>query len=190
MAEKDIDTKRLEDYTDVFSDEPWNGAVSIRELVHIPPEFEKYVQDYSMHVFDIAFLDDKTIDNFSSDFGIAARFFKNRRLGNNIEDKTEIKHVEAFLDMLSAFTKDDRYRNTMSYLEKYRKRGKVVNMCRVAQGLINEGIELGINKGMLRGRLKTIADFLRNGGTAAQAEQMLNATGEEIEQAGEFLAAE
>lgn len=71
-------------------------------------------------------------------------------------------------------------------------------MCRVAQGLINEGIEQGIrqgieqgvNKGMLRGRLKTIADFLRNGGTAAQAEQMLNTAGEEIEQAGEFLAAE
>ena len=43
--------------------------------------FTDLIQDYKMLVFDISFLDDETIRAFKSDFGIVAKFFKNKRLG-------------------------------------------------------------------------------------------------------------
>lgn len=46
-------------------------------------ELAEYVQDYKIHVFDIAFLEDETIEAFTSDFKEIARFFKRKRLGEN-----------------------------------------------------------------------------------------------------------
>ncbi len=111
-----------------LSNTRWNDYKSLAEITNIPPEFEPYFQDYKVKVVDIAFLEDSVIEKFTSDFKLVAKFFKNRRLGvEEWDDETQIKHVEAFVDFISAFIDDSRYQNVKEDLELLRaKGGKVV----------------------------------------------------------------
>ena len=59
--------------------ERWNEPCSIKELLDIPENLGKYVNDYSMHVFDIAWLTEEQLVIFESDFGIVANFFVQKR---------------------------------------------------------------------------------------------------------------
>ncbi len=83
---------------------------------------KKYVEDYKIRVYDIAFLSDNIIEQFTSDFKFVARFFKDRRLGVDTlrtNQAARVRHIEAVLDSLSVFTKDERYRN--SYTERVKE---------------------------------------------------------------------
>lgn len=66
-----------------MTDKRWNAAKSIHELLETDKTLSKYVQDYKINVFDIAFLEDDTIESFTSDFREITRFFKKKRLGEN-----------------------------------------------------------------------------------------------------------
>lgn len=45
-------------------------------MMALPSDLAKYVQDYKINVFDIAFLKDEVIEKFTSDFKAVARFSK------------------------------------------------------------------------------------------------------------------
>lgn len=58
-----------------FGNEHWTAPKNIKELLEIPEGLDEYVDDYNIHVFEIAWLTDEQIARFKSDFGIVARFF-------------------------------------------------------------------------------------------------------------------
>ena len=45
----------------------------------MPKELKPFVNDYKINVFSIAWLDDKTIEKFTSDFKIVAKYFQTKR---------------------------------------------------------------------------------------------------------------
>ena len=53
----------------------WNKNRSLKEVLTIPPEFEPYVNDYRIHVVNVAFLERHQIDRFKSDFWFVADYF-------------------------------------------------------------------------------------------------------------------
>jgi len=124
-------------------------------------------------VFDIAYLPDKIIESFKSDFKEIAYFLKRKRQGKNPFDSTrKLKHYREVLEFMSAFTQDKRYRELgIAYLEEVEKKGGEVTMCRVADALVNQGIsqgisqgiqqgmELGRKEGFLDGRIQMLADL-------------------------------
>ena len=111
------------------------------ELLEIPSDFEGFVQDYKINVFDIAYLEDETIDAFTSDFKLVSRFFKNKRLGLDAmnDDTTEMKHPEELMELLSVFTGDSSYEKVIPEILERKKKGEVITMCTVAQGLMEKG---------------------------------------------------
>lgn len=146
-----------------FGDKQWNEAKSLHEMMRLPEKMKKYVEDYKIRVYDIAFLSDNIIEKFTSDFKLVARFFKDRRLGVDTlrtNQAARVRHIEAVLDFLSVFTKDERYRN--SYTERVKEmeeNGEEIDMCWIIQGWINEGIE----EGKIEGKIELLTKFVRNG---------------------------
>ena len=63
------------------------------------------------------------------------------------------------------------------------KTEEVTDMCKAWDDLMNEGIEKGVEKG----RINIIADFLLSGGTEEQAKEMLKASENEVTSAKELL---
>ena len=57
------------------TDRHWNSKKNIKSLMEIPEGLDKFVNDYSMQVFEIAWLTEEEIERFQSDFRIVANFF-------------------------------------------------------------------------------------------------------------------
>lgn len=117
------------------TEKKWSTPCSLKELLNIPEGLEEYVNDYKIHVFNIAWLDEVTMSKFTSDFGIVANFFVNKRKDKNYipSDSREIIHVDEVLKLLSIMTKDNRYEQILS------QEPEVHNMCEVAERLENKG---------------------------------------------------
>ena len=94
------------------TDRHWNSKKNIKSLMEIPEGLDKFVNDYSMQVFEIAWLTEEEIERFQSDFRIVANFFVKKRKNKDYipDDPTEIKHVDEVLKLLQVMTGDDRYK--------------------------------------------------------------------------------
>lgn len=139
-----------------FSNRRWSKVRSLRDMIGtIPAELEPYFQDYRIHVFDIAFLEDKVIDSFQSDFKAVARFFKNRRLGKPaLTDKTALDYPAEIAELMAVFTGDKRYKDILPVVKAAKRKGERVTMCWVAQELIEKGERQGEARGEKRGEAR------------------------------------
>ena len=118
-----------------FGEEHWNKPKTLKELLDIPEILDDYISDYRINVVEVAWLDDETINKFTSDFRIVADFFVQRRKNKDYQPSADkIQHVDEFLKLLVAFTGDPTYGEAITPISK----GEVT-MCRVVEQFMNEG---------------------------------------------------
>ena len=131
------------------TDKEWDAPTKLKGVLDIPKGLEKYVNDYQIHVVNVAWLSDEQLEMFQSDFGIVARFFCEKRRNKDYipNDRTVIKHVDEVLKLLSVMTGDNRYEEILLYKGK-----EVTNMCDVAERLENKGRLEGLLAGRMEGR--------------------------------------
>ena len=120
----------------------WQKPRNLKALLSIPDGLEDYVNDFHIHVFEIAWLPDEQINQFTSDFGIVARYFSELRKNKDYipDDTRVIQHVDAVLKLLAVMSGDRRYEQILAPAEQ---KGEVTTMCSVAQRLEEQGIERG-----------------------------------------------
>ncbi len=124
-----------------FGDKHWSAPKRLSEIMNIPKELVPFVNDCKVNVFEISWLDEKTINKFQSDFKHVARFFSKKRNDPAYipDDDEEIKHTDAILKLFSTLTQDSRYEEVL--LDS--KKGEIKSMCDVAERLEKIGIEKG-----------------------------------------------
>ena len=121
-----------------FGMKEWSSPHNLKGVIDIPKELEPYVNDYKANIFDIAFLDDETVQMFQSDFRIVADFFVQKRKNKDyVPDEHKIKHVDEMLKLLQVLTGDDRYNVKFSETEKKED----IKMCDVMERAVNKGKE-------------------------------------------------
>ena len=128
--------------------------------MEVPQCLDSYVNDYQMHVFEVAWLTEEQISHFRSDFKVVANFFVQKRKNKDYipDDPTEIRHVDEVLKLLQVMTGDRRYE------EIFRKKKEGVHsMCDVAERLEKMGWEKGIKQGSLRNSIKVYKNLLDRG---------------------------
>ena len=149
--------------------EKWSTPKNLFGCFNVPEELKPFVNDYKINVFNIAWLSNKTIDMFQSDFKIVAKYFQTVRLKRDYKGSNEeIKHVDALLKMLSALTGDNSFEEVYN-VGNLDKGG--VTMCEVVEKIKNEGRDEGVLAGkaeLIRRMLDTnfateqqIADLLK-----------------------------
>ena len=138
----------------------WRKAKSLKKCLEIPENLGKYVSDYKINVFDIAFLSDDTVRKFKSDFRLVADYYvQMRKTSNYIPPTDDIIHIQELLSLMTALTNDTRF------IESYEavKDRKRVNMCKVLDEVEGRGIEKGIKKGIEKGIEKGIQEGIQKG---------------------------
>lgn len=121
-----------------FGMKEWSSPHNLKGIIDIPKELEPYVNDYKANIFNIAFLDDETVQMFQSDFRIVADFFVQKRKNKDyVPDEHKIKHVDEMLKLLQVLTGDDRYNVKFSEAEKKED----IKMCDVMERAVNKGKE-------------------------------------------------
>ena len=122
-----------------FSEKEWKTSRSLHDMMALPSDLAKYVQDYKINVFDVAFLEDDVIEKFTSDFKVVARFFKDKRLRLEANDTIEIKHPAEIADLFSVFTGDEGYRNAVPNVIKKKEKGEVITVCTYTETIRDSG---------------------------------------------------
>ncbi|MCD7745603.1 MAG: Rpn family recombination-promoting nuclease/putative transposase [Lachnospiraceae bacterium] len=70
----------------------------------------RFINDYRANIFEIAWLDDKTVAKFKSDFRIVADYFVQMRKKHDYVPSTEVmKHVDEVLNLMAAVSGDRRF---------------------------------------------------------------------------------
>lgn len=165
-----------------FSNEKWNVPKNLKGILDIPKELEAYVQDYQIYVFDIAYLEQETVAQFKSTFKHVAHLFTNKRVCANYQPlKEEIEHLEAFLDLLTVFTKDDTYKKIRSELVERKKKGEMITMCEVVERFKKEGFEEGEKKGFEEGVKANILTIFKKGKSAEEISELLDLPLQEVQ---------
>ena len=124
-------------------------------MMEIPRCLDMYVNDYQMHVFEVAWLTEEQISHFHSDFKVVANFFVQKRKNKDYvpDDPTEIRHVDEVLKLLQVMTGDRRYEEIFN-----KKQEGVRSMCDVAERLeqmgIAKGMEIGRSEGRTEGKIE------------------------------------
>ena len=145
-----------------FGESRWSGPRSIKEMVEIPEGLEEYVNDYKLHIFEVAYLTEEQVKLFRSDFRIVADYFVQKRKNKTyIPSKKTIKHVDAMLKFMSVMTGDERFLEA----QKVKTTGGEPNMCEILDQVENRGIQKGIK--LMQGE----NDILRAERDAALAEK-------------------
>ena len=133
-------------------DKPWNGPLSLKERLNIPKEFEPYVNDYKINLFQIAYLAHEQVELFQSDFKVVADYFvQKRENGDYIPSSQDLTHVQETLQLLSIMTNDNRFEEAYNTNTDGQKGGPR-NMCDVLDKVESRGIEKGIAKGVAKGK--------------------------------------
>ncbi|MDE7002584.1 MAG: hypothetical protein K2P73_20285 [Lachnospiraceae bacterium] len=121
--------------------------------MQIPKRLEPFVNDYTINLVEVAFLDDQ-LDNFHSDFRIVAEYFINKRKNTDyLPSAQEIRHVDAFLKLMQALEGDDRYEEVLHTLQSEGKK-EGVQMSEVLDRIENRGIIIGEKRGISIGSEK------------------------------------
>lgn len=123
------------------TEERWNRYRTIKECIEVPKNLDYYVNDYKIHVIEVAWLTDEQLAMFKSDFGIVANFFVQKRKNKDYipDDVREIEHIDAVLKLLAVMSGDQKYERIL-----YHKKNEVKTMCEVADRLFNQGKKEGI----------------------------------------------
>ena len=118
--------------------ERWTAPKNLYSCFNVSEELKPFVNDYKINVFEIAWLDDKTISKFTSDFKFVAKYFQSKRKNTDFKPTgEEIKHVDALLKMFSVLT-GDKYFETIYNNSNFNKKGGVT-MCDIVQGFVQKG---------------------------------------------------
>ena len=130
--------------------EKWSTPKNLLGCFKVPDELKPFVNDYKINVFNIAWLSNKVIDMFQSDFKIVAKYFQTLRLKKDYKGSNEeIRHVDALLKMLSALTGDKSYEEVYNngnfieggvtmegFIEKYTNKGRTEAQVSIVRNLI------------------------------------------------------
>lgn len=93
-----------------FSNSRWRKSHSLLECLDVPEELKPFVNDYRIHVVDVAWLTDEQIMQFRSDFRIVAEYFICRRKNRAFSFPDRIpEHVDEVMKLLSVITRDRRF---------------------------------------------------------------------------------
>ena len=153
----------------------WQYPQNLKALMDIPDGLESYVNDYHIHVFEIAWLTDEQINMFQSDFRVVARYFSEKRKNKNYvpHDKTILRHIDAVLKLLAVMSGDHRYETILADPEQ---KGKVKTMDEALTKVINEGHA----RGLAEGQIKILVSLCRSGNISVEiaADQLKISTDE------------
>lgn len=134
-----------------WGEKEWKRPLRLHDMLKFPPGKEKYlkklVPDYPINLINMKNLPEEVRQKFQSDFRVVAEYAasgndpgKIRELLQN--ENTEIRHPEELMDVLSAMSGDERYREMISDVVNKRESEDENMRCKVLDSFIEDGIAL------------------------------------------------
>ena len=163
-----------------FGTRRWKKPRNLLEAVKVPEILKPFVSNYSINVFEIAYLSDEQVNMFKSDFKIVADYFVQKRKNKKyIPSKQVIKHVEEILLMLKILTGDDKYSIDDS----------IIDSMKGEKATMDTWLSDTINKAEKKGKIELLVNMIKEGVISLkQAAEQLGMSVEKFEKEAKGLA--
>lgn len=133
-----------------YGEKPWNGPVSLWEMVDVPEEMEASFNDYHMHLFQV--LGNSGEDFSNADIRTVLRNADALRSGR-VQDMDKRMDAE-LVKYLAAFV------NSEKVMELSKGNGGNVAVCTALEEMINAGKAEGKAEGRIEGRAEGKAEYV------------------------------
>jgi len=147
-----------------FGKPHWNYPKNLSDCLEVeaPPELLPFINDYKIHVFEIAHLTPEQVKMFKSDFRFVADYVVQTTQNNDyIPSADEITHVEELFKLLSAMTGDHRFED--AYNGEHYQKGEPITMFDVITEYENRGRAKGREEGREEGAFLTLCRLVKRG---------------------------
>ena len=148
-----------------WSRKPWNTSRSLMELFRYKPHpaVKAYINDTSLHVFDMCFLKKELREQFQGDLRIILDYLCDRE--SLLKRNQTMKYPEEVIRMLHALTGDDQYLDSIPLFTSPAKKG-ASTVCDLINSYYtkghNSGLIEGRNSGLIEGRNQVIQALISN----------------------------
>lgn len=118
----------------------WTKPVSLKESLEIDNRLEKFVSDYKINVFNLAWLTEKQINSFQSDFRIVAEYLRAMRTGK-VEDwsRQKILYVSEILDLMRVISDDEVFDSMEDFIRETQRVEGGIKVSEFVQKMKTEG---------------------------------------------------
>ena len=87
----------------------WKRYKSLKEIINTPDELKPFVNDYKINVFELAWLTDKQINNFTSDFRYVAILLRRLRTRKPYPmSNAKYKHAREIIDLFRVMSQNNK----------------------------------------------------------------------------------
>lgn len=126
-----------------FGMEHWKADKHLKDILTIPKGLEHYVNDYQIHVVEVAWLTDEQVNMYKSDFRVVADYFTQKRKNKEYNPSQQtIKHVDAVLKMLEVLGDAEKFKEIhKTVVEKQGGTNMCEMMDRTFTNRVNERFE-------------------------------------------------
>ena len=130
-----------------FGQEQWDGALNLHDLLEpVPKDVMRYVSDYKINLISPVMMSDEEIALFRSDFRELATFIKYGKDKDKMKKLMEENEAYRHMDALTAEIANEV---TGAKLKLEADEEGKVDMCVAIMGIREEGVQEGIQKGIL-----------------------------------------
>lgn len=129
-----------------YGEKPWDGAVTLHEMLNIPPEMEKYVNDYKMLLVEAGRSDLALCNRDNADLFNLLKIILDRSMSRSEARKKAIQYSEEHgTDREVVMTVAGSANSRIDY-EAFGKDG---SMCTLFEEIARENETKGIEKGII-----------------------------------------
>lgn len=120
-------------------------AAGFKEVIDTPCNLDKFVSDYKINVFELAWISDEQIQAFKSDFREVALFLRSLRTGERfLGSDRKVEHIMEILDLFRVMGENDtRITDVIAEYSSidFSKGGVKMGVCSVVQDWVDEGMK-------------------------------------------------
>ena len=163
----------------------WKKDRALKDILKISPRLYPYVNDYKIHVFELAWLSDEQINKFKSDFRDVALFLRCIRTGDkSFLSQRHFDHVRAMLDLLRVMSDNEKkFADVIAQLpDSEISRSGGVNMSNIFKEFFKEFYEDGVEAGVLTARIEVAKKMLENGASMELVAKSLEMSEEKVKE--------
>ena len=129
----------------------WSKPLHLLDCFEVPEGLRPYVNDYKVHLVEVAWLTREQVEMFQSDFKIVADYFVQKRENEAyVAPRETIRHAQEVWQLMSALSGDNRYEE-IGLGER-----SAENMCEVLDRAEKRGEERGEKRGIIKGATATL----------------------------------
>lgn len=143
-----------------YGDAIWKTPLRLYDMIdfpaEMPEEVQKQLNDYSIHLIQVAHLTEEERGRLKSDFRIIAEYlaYKNdkEKWENFIRNSDyKIRHVTVVLDVLWEISKDERFYELIDWILEKDREKEEWKMCEMLDEIERIGVEKGLKEGLKEG---------------------------------------